>query len=178
MARRVFTEKDQARVAVLLQANNGNVKKTAREAGLAPATVRDWRNKWNLQGGLPPAVEEAIPAATEGLVADLKEVVSLAIVNVKDKLREGKVSAKDAAWISGVFIDKIRIIEGQATTRTETVHALPGVDEARELMRGFLAEIVEAADNRQAAISDAGLGQPEVIEAEHYELIPASDQEE
>jgi transposase-like protein len=177
MARRVYTEKDQARVAVVLQANDGNIKRTARETGVPINTVRDWKTKWANEG-YPEPVEDAIPAATEELLTDLKEAVKLATGIVIEKLRDGKVDAKTAAWISGVYIDKIRLYEGQATQRTETVHALPSADEAKALMRGVLAEIVEAAETRQADIIDAGVVEGEFEVIEPPALPPASDTKE
>jgi hypothetical protein len=174
--RRVYTEKDQARVAVVLQGNDGNIKRTARETATPINTVRAWKTKWE-KDGYPEAVEEAIPAATEELLTDLKEAVRLGTRLVVEKLREGKVDAKTAAWITGVYIDKIRLYEGQPTQRTETVHALPQAEEARELMRGVLAEIVEAAENRQADIIDAGVVDAE-FEVVEQAALPASDTKE
>jgi len=167
MPRRVYTEKDQARVAVLLQATEGNIKRTARESGLAISTVRSWRDKWEKEG-YPEPVEEAIPQAREDILLDLKEVIALSVTRLKETLadRSVKVSPKDMAWITGVFVDKVRVIEGHATTRHETVHALPSPEETRAQLRGFLAEIVEAADTRQADVIDAGL-----VEDAQYEVV-------
>jgi transposase-like protein len=172
MARRVYTEKDQARVAVILQGTEGNIKRTAREAGVAVSTVRGWRDKWEKEG-YPEAIEEAMPEARSDYLLDLKEIVALATDRLKETLRAPgtKISAKDLAWVTGVFVDKIRIIEGMATTRHETVHALPAAAEMRDQLRGFLVEIVEAADIRQAEVIDAGLGEV-VEEAEFTPLAP------
>jgi hypothetical protein len=172
MARRVYTEKDQARVAVLLQGNEGNIKRTARETGVAISTVRGWKQRWELEG-YPEAVEAAIPEVRQDYLLSLKEIVALAADRLKDVLQApgSKISAKDLAWIVSITGDKIRIIEGQPTSRHETVHALPPVEEYREKMRGFLAEIVEAADIRQAEVIDVGLAE-EVEEAEFQPITP------
>lgn len=169
MSRRVYTEKDKAKVAVLLQGNDGNIKRTARESGVAISTVRGWKQAWEREG-LPEKIEEAVPEARADILLELKEIVSLAMNRLKEELAKPgtKISAKDLAWVTGVFVDKIRVIEGQATTRHETVHELPPVEEYRDRMRGFLVEIVEAANIRQAEVIDVS----EADQAEEAEFQP------
>lgn len=172
MAKRVYTEKDQARVAVILQGNEGNIKRTARETGVAISTVRGWKTKWEKEG-YPELSEELLEETREDYLLDLKEIVALATERLMDVLRSPgtKIPAKDLAQIVQHTIDKIRVIEGHATTRHETVHALPSAEEYRERLRGFLAEIVEAADNRQAEVIDVGLVE-DVEEAEFEPVQP------
>lgn len=176
--RRVYNERDQARVAVLLQGNEGNIKRTVRESGVPISTVRDWKQKWEREG-YPEKLLAVLPEVREDVTGRLREAVKLGVELVISELEAGKVRAKDAAWITGVYMDKIRLIEGQPTSRTETVHALPvASDDLRAQLRGFLVEIVEAADSRQADLIDAGL----VEEAEFTEVelaaLPVSDLKE
>lgn len=153
--RRVYTPNEQARVALLLQANQGNVKRTAREAHIPPMTVRDWKLKWEAEG-YPEPVEEALPTVADDVTGYMDQARSLAVDVVIEKLRDGKVSAKDAAWIASVFSDKINLIRGLATSRSETVQIAP-VDTkqlAKELAT-YVAQTVEAAQVRHEEIDDA-----------------------
>jgi len=153
--RRQYTEREQARVALLLQANTGNVKRTAREANVPAMTVRDWKQKWEVEG-YPEPVEEVLPAVATELTTGLDQARSLAVDVVIEKLREGKVTAKDAAWIASVFTDKINLINGLATSRTETVQTqtIDSKELARELAT-YVANTVEAAKVRHEVIDDA-----------------------
>lgn len=153
MARRVYTDMDRARAAVMLQANDGNVKRTARELGLPVMTVSDWKQLWEREG-YPENIAEVLPAAIEDLTGQMKSVVIEAVRIVREKLPQA--SAKDAAWIAGVFTDKLRLIEGQATHRTETVHTvqLDPIELAKQL-EAYVADAVDAANVRHGAIEDA-----------------------
>lgn len=142
-------------MALLLQANMGNVKRTAREAGVPPMTVRDWKAKWEAEG-YPEPIEEALPAVADDVTGYMDQARSLAVDVVIEKLRDGKVTAKDAAWIASVFTEKINLIRGLATGRTETVQLAP-VDTkalAAELAT-YVANTVEAAKDRHEVIDDA-----------------------
>lgn len=155
MARRTYTPEDQARVAVILQANDGNVKRTARETGVPAMTVRDWKVKWQAEG-YPDPIEEVLPAIAGEIAERMDYARGLAVDTVIEKLRDGKVSAKDAAWIAQVFTDKINLIKGLATSRTEQVQIAP-VDTkalAAELV-AYATEAVEAAQGRDEEIEDA-----------------------
>lgn len=153
--RRTYSPQEQARVALLLQANQGNVKRTAREANVPAMTVRDWKLKWEAEG-YPEPLEEALPAVADDVTGYMDQARSLAVDVVIDKLRAGSVSAKDAAWIASVFTEKINLIRGLATGRTETVQLAP-VDTtalAKELAT-YVAATVEAAQVRHEEIDDA-----------------------
>lgn len=153
--RRTYTPQEQARVALLLKANDGNVKRTARETHMPPMTVRDWKQRWEAEG-YPEPIEEVLPAVADDVTGYMDQARSLAVDVVIEKLREGKVSAKDAAWIASVFTEKINLIKGLATGRTETVQIAP-VD-AKELARElatYVANTVEAARDRHEEIVDA-----------------------
>lgn len=155
MARRTYTPEDQARVAVILQANVGNVKRTARETGVPAMTVRDWKVRWEAEG-YPDPIEEVLPTIAGEITERMDYARGLAVDTVIEKLRDGKVSAKDAAWIAQVFTDKINLIKGLATSRTEQLQIAP-VDTkalAAELV-AYAANAVEAAQSRDEEIEDA-----------------------
>lgn len=150
---RSYTDEDRALVHTVLHANNGNVKRTARETNLPIATVRDWKNKWEREG-LPAPVAEVLPAVQDAFVAKATRVRDKMITRLEEAVDQNKVGPKDLLVGVGVLTDKVRLIEGKPTSRTENtgLGALP-VEEVRELFAGFAKGIVEAASQRAAIIS-------------------------
>lgn len=169
MARRVYTDRDRALVYTTLTANEGNVKRTSRETGIPIATVRDWKQKWE-KGGLPDTVEEALPAVAEEFTADATRIRNKALIRLEQKIDADQVGAKDLLVAVGVLTDKVRLVEGKATSRTENVSSgtLP-VDEVRELFAGFVKGVVEAAATRADVISST---EEEPIDAEWEQAPP------
>jgi len=56
------------------------------------------------------------------------------------------------ATVVGIMDDKIRLAQGLATKRTETVHTLPTREEMKELMSGFADSLVSAAEDRASEV--------------------------
>lgn len=155
MSRRTYSPEYQARVAVLLQANAGNVKRTARETNTPAPTVADWKRRWE-RDGYPEKVEVAIPTIADDVTSRMDFARGLAVEVVIERLREGKVNAKDAAWIAGVFTEKSNLIKGLATGRTETVQLAPvDTKELAKELAMYVAKTVEAAQSRHEEIEDA-----------------------
>lgn len=151
MARRVYTETDQAFIAVCLQANAGNIRKTARETGVPVSTVRDFRDKWEAEG-YPEPVEGELPAVRRTFIEDAKEVRQLMIERLREKVERGEVTARDL--ISGIkeLTDKINVMEGMATSRTEVVQSLPDARELAAELAAFIDRTVDDAVERANAI--------------------------
>jgi transposase-like protein len=171
--RRVYTDADKARIKILLDANAGNIKRTARETGVAIATIRSWRDKWEKEG-LPAAVAEVLPAVQAEIAENINRVRDKLLIIIEEKADRRDINTRDAIMGFGVLTDKSRLIEGKATSRTEhegAAGSLP-VEQVRELFAGFAQGIVEAAVQRDAAISSAT--EEETIDAEWSEqAIPA-----
>lgn len=169
-SKRIYTDADRARVKAVLDANDGNVKRTARETGLPVMTVRTWKQKWEREG-LPAEVAAALPAAIEGEVEDLDRVRNKLLHIIEEKADRRDISTRDAITGFGVLTDKSRLLQGKPTSRTEQSDAgsLP-VDQVREMFAGFARGIVEAATQRDADISSATEEEP--IDAEWTEQAP------
>ena len=153
MARNVYNDEQRALVKVTLEANGGNVKRTARETGIPIMTVRDWKKKWEREG-VPATVSEALPAVIDEFVGRATSIRN----KMLDKLDEEvpNMKGRDLIVGIGVLTDKVRLVEGKATSRTE--HDSPGslpVEQVRELFAGFAKGIVEAAQQRDSEISFA-----------------------
>lgn len=156
--RATYTDEHKAQVYVTLAANDGNVKRTARDTGVPVSTIRRWRDEWDRLEGLPPpsAVDEAI-----GSFADKADTIRWkALVELERQL--GAAKPADLIKIVGILDDKITRARGLADRTVEHRHVLPTADELRELVQGF------AEATRQAALERAG----DIIDAEIVEQAP------
>lgn len=156
--RATYTDDQKASVYVTLAANDGNVKRTARDTGVPVSTIRRWRDEWDRLESLPSteAVNEAI-----GNFADKAETIRWkALVELERQLNTAKPG--DLIKIVGILDDKITRARGLADRTVEHRHVLPSADELRELVQGF------AEATRQAALDRAD----DIIDAEIVEQAP------
>lgn len=151
-AARRFTDDDKARVYATLAANGGNVKRTSRECDVPPATIRRWRGQWDRQG--PPPDANVTKAVTEFL-DEAVSVRNLALTKLREKIECGDVKASELITALGVLDDKITRAKGLPTSKVEHSSALPSREDLKELMQGFVAGAIEAAERRHGEIVDA-----------------------
>jgi hypothetical protein len=156
MARRIYTEDEQAQVALILQVNRGALRTTARETGIPVGTLRDWKMKWEKEGY--PDVSD-LPDLPDFVVV-ATEVRDLMLVKLREKVEAGQATARELVTGIGVLEDKIRVAKGLATNRTETV-AVQSID-AKELAK----ELAQFVDSSAAAIQQRA----DVIDAEWSEV--------
>jgi transposase-like protein len=126
-------------VLALLQANGGNVARTAREAGLPEQTIRNWR-------GLPPTEKGAQKRGS--LAEKLEEIVWTAAGILPEKLKTAKAS--EVATAMGIAVDKMQLLRGEATHITEDV------THARKALHGRLGQL--AARNGAGMVSAGSNG--------------------
>jgi transposase-like protein len=159
-----FTETDKARVFVALTSNDGNIKRTTRDTGVAESTVRRWKQEWEKHG--PPDTTELAGAVDE--FYNEAEVVRLkALRQIDIKIPSATPSALIA--IVGVLDDKIARVKGIGQSRkVEHTLVLPSAEEARKLMQGFLEGGLAAAKQRDGEIIDA-----EVVEQAPLRALPS-----
>lgn len=156
--RATYSDADKARVYVVLTANDGNVKRTSREAGVPENTVRRWRDEWEKNG--PPATEEVEQAVSE-FTTQATTVRDLAVDVMEKKLKllqqdPDKAKLAELSTVVGVLDDKIRRASGlDEGNRVDHHHHLPAADEIRELMTGFVQGAIAAAERRTLEIVDA-----------------------
>lgn len=144
--KRTYTDADKERARVALDSHGGNLSAAAREADVPRATLQEWRDEWAAAAALPiPA--EYLPAAAEYIRQDKKgEVIesawNLAVAafqRAKEALPEA--SARDAATVAGIAVDKAQLLSGDATERTEhNLKAILGI-----LPPGLRSEVVRLA---------------------------------
>lgn len=153
--RATYTQEDKARVYVVLSANDGNVKRTARETGMPESTVSRWKREFAKE---PPSTElvetavsdfvgEADDLRMQGLKA-LKGKLDLLIQNPKD------VNVGQVTTMIGILTDKIDRAAGLATSRVEHEHRLNSSD-IREALVGFVQDMQSLSKSREEEIQDA-----------------------
>ncbi len=152
MARkRKYLESDRAAVYLALQVNKGNVARTAKETNVPETTVREWKKQFVTD---PPDLE-----VTEAVLTDF----TTAAERVRDKLIQSYEAALDAGKVSpdkmpvhiGIFVDKVQLLKGLATSRQEQLNGLPSAEQVRELATGVFDAMRTAlvnAEQREAII--------------------------
>jgi transposase-like protein len=152
VARAAYTESEKAHVYVVLTANEGNVKRTARDTGTPEQTVRRWRDEWQKNG---PPQEQVVQEATQDYVASLAQTRDLALQRMHERLVRDEGTLPQIATVFGVLTDKINIAQGLDVKRVEHTHNLPSADQVRELMSGFVSGMQALAVAREAEIIEA-----------------------
>jgi transposase-like protein len=144
-----YTDDDKARVFVVLGANDGNVKRTARETGVPENTVRRWRDEWE-KNGPPPT--DMVEGAVGDFVSDAERVRNKALLAIEQKIPQAKVSELNNTV--GILTDKIDRARGLVDRRV-VEHQLPSGDQIREALGTFAAEMMKLSQRREAEIVDA-----------------------
>lgn len=161
MARRVYSDEDRARAFVALTTNGGNIKRTVRDTGIPESTLRGFIRDWEENG--PPADVGKIAEIAGEFVEDATRVRDKALAELERKIPDAKPSELVATV--GMLSDKINMAKGLATSRSETVHALPPAEDVAQVLGAALQAALVAARERDVEIIDA-----EVV----AELPPAS----
>lgn len=166
-SRKTYTPEQLAHAYVVLETNQGNVKRTARDCNLPESTIRRWRDLW-LEDG-PPDLEAVAIEATD-FIEDAERVRDKALKTLEGKLDSATPSALVATI--GMLQDKVSIARGLATSRHETVLALPSSQEIAETLGAVLQGAIQAAKARDHDILDADLVDGLVVVRE----LPSAEQ--
>lgn len=153
--RATYTDEHKAAVYVALAANEGNVKRTARDTGVPISTIRRWRDEWERLDNLPEPKE--LGEAIENFADKAESIRMKALLELERQLHTAKPG--DLIKIVGILDDKITRARGLADRTVEHRHVLPTADELRELVTAF------AESSRQTALTRAD----DIIDAEIVE---------
>ena len=168
MARATYTAEDKARAYVVLQTNEGNLKRTARDTGIPEPTIRRWRNEW-ASGGPPPT--DMLEEAATDIIGKAEAIQDLALQRIKERLESDSVKEQGTlpqlATVYGIVTDKIDRARGIADKRIEHVHALPSPDEIRGALTALVAGVQQGHAAREEEIEDA-----EILDEEPRALPP------
>lgn len=158
-----YGEGDRARAYVTLLTLDWNIKGTARETGIPQTTIRRWAEEFRVN---PPDVDKVTEVA-EDYVVRATRVRDAALAELERKIPQ----ATPAQLVSavGLLNDQIRVAEGLATSRSETVHTLPSADEIRATLGAVFQQALESAKAREGEIIDA-----EFTEEQSMQELPAA----
>jgi len=151
-SRTEWSDEDRAAVYVAWISNDKNIRATARQCGMNHTTVAYWVKQWE-KDGPPENLDDKIRANAYEFVHHASSVREKAMRKLEELIPEAEVKQLSAiATVVGIMDDKIRLAQGLATKRTETVHTLPTREEMKELMSGFADSLVVAAEDRASEV--------------------------
>lgn len=110
--RRQFSDNDKAAALAALDANGGNVLKTAKQINVPRSTLQEWAN-----GRVNHDVPELRQQAKKALAERLEEIAHQLIDAVPDKIADA--SLQQVATALGIVVDKKQLLTGEATSRAD-----------------------------------------------------------
>lgn len=108
--RRQYSDNDKAAALAALDANGGNVKRTAREMSLAVSTLKRWRD-----GQVNDDVTALRPQKRAELAAVIREELYAILELLPEKRDDATYS--QLATAAGIFTDKLRLLNGEDTSK-------------------------------------------------------------
>jgi len=147
-----WTDEDKAAAYVIWISNDKNIRATARQCGIGHTTIAYWVKQWE-KDGPPERLDDKIRANAYEFVHHASTVRQKAMDKLEELIPEAEIKQLGTlATVVGIMDDKIRLAQGLATKRTETVHTLPTKEEMKELMSGFADNLVSAAEERAGEV--------------------------
>ncbi len=147
-----WTDEDKAAAYVIWISNDKNIRATARQCGIGHTTIAYWVKQWE-ENGPPERLDDKIRANAYEFVHHASTVRQKAMDKLEELIPEAEIKQLGTlATVVGIMDDKIRLAQGLATKRTETVHTLPTKEEMKELMSGFADNLVNAAEERASEV--------------------------
>ncbi len=110
---RQYTDAEKAEALVALEANNGNVKGTARALGIPMQTLDKWSKDIGVNRDVPKIGDEKRIDFTQMLEAEINAALGAMMHKRTD------ASYADMSRTIGIFIDKLELLRGNATARLE-----------------------------------------------------------
>lgn len=158
MSRIEWSDTDKAAAYVVWISNDKNTRRTSQETGVPHGTLRYWVQNWE-ENGPPDEVMDQVAAQAYEFVHHANRVREQAMKKLEELIPQAEVKQLSAiATVVGIMDDKIRLANGLATKRTETVHTLPSREDMKELMSGFVDGLVSSAEERKQDVIEIEAG--------------------
>lgn len=167
-----YTEQQRADTLVALEANGGNILRTSEQTGVAQATIKTWLTESREQKtDLAVAANELLPETREGFKTRLTSLRDKVLGHLEVNFED--LSARESVVALGILIDKVELLEGNATSRTAVVGSGETIDEAItritnelefRISRNTVLEV-------ESSTSGAGESEPETTTGELVELV-------
>lgn len=113
--RRQHSDQFKAEALAALDANGGNVRRTASQVGVSPNTLRDWREG----RGVNPEVTDIRSEKRQSLADRLDAIAHKALDGLLEQPESYFGSFKDRMTGVAIAIDKVRLLRGQGEGATE-----------------------------------------------------------
>lgn len=112
MAKRQYSDNDKATALAALDANGGNVAKTAKELNMPRITLKEWAD-----GRVHPDVSEI----RHEKQLELSELIEneLRLIFTEMGTKRASATYANLATAAGIFVDKKQLLAGKATERKE-----------------------------------------------------------
>jgi len=149
VARRRYSDDDRATALLALEANGGNVSRTAREMGIPKATLIDWTKQ--------PDRTDIRPEKRDDLVVRLRDLQSKLLDEALKRIDGAPLNQLMTSF--GIAVDKSQLLEGRPTEihQSSIEHDLARItDDDLEV----LAAISDRLTQRPAS-DPPGVGSPE-----------------
>lgn len=133
MAKRSYSDVDKATILAALDANGGNVNKTAKELHIPRATIQEWMNG---------RVSDDVPNIRQEKKLELSELIDNEIYAIFEAMQTKRNTAaySNLATAIGILVDKKQLLAGKATERKEVTGKDGGAIETRVTMLSELSD--------------------------------------
>lgn len=118
-------------------------KAASEETGVPPNTLRSWIRRESIAFPLAPRVETVIaeidghrpwPLRRDAVVAELAKLCEETVQATFAAVRAGNLREAQAGWVSiGIAIDKLQLLSGEATSRSQSQSLVLTANTAREI---------------------------------------------
>lgn len=128
MARRHYTEDQVGHALAVLRSMNGNYLRASKNLGIARATLKMWSEDQKYAGHIDPSKVAVVESeASDRIASTLEVMVPEMLALAREKMPSA--SFKDLLVGSGIGIEKIQLLRGKPTSRSEGIKVslvLPG----------------------------------------------------
>jgi transposase-like protein len=167
-----YSSSDRAVVYASLTANEGNIKRTARETGYPISTVRDWKREWETEG-VQSEVIDALPAVVGDFVEDATRVRNKLLMRLEQLADKGQLTGREIVPALGMLTDKIRAYQGlDAVKEHHHTVEVPALDELQAKLETALGQLVAVGQRRQQVLDEVVDLEP----SQYRELQPTTEE--
>jgi len=167
-----YTEQQRADTLIALEANDGNIKLTSEQTGIPRPTIYAWlSDNLTLKSDHAIATAELMPATREAFKTRLTSLRDQVLGHLEEIFVD--LTARESVVALGILIDKVELLEGNATSRTAVVGSGETIDEAitritneleLRISRNTVLEV-------ESSTSGASESEPETTTGELVELV-------
>lgn len=111
-----YSERDRAAALAALEANDGNLTRTANQLGMSTSTLRRWRNHQadpSITGPIKSATAAELPAARASIADRLRDFIHAALDVSDGKLEDANLQQTFVAI--GISVEKAQLLDGKPT---------------------------------------------------------------